>query len=172
MEVTVRIDGANEALKALRLLEPTVAKQVERDVSAIGATIAAAASASTNLPASHWVASSGARGSRGGAGWPAWESINYKVSRRGMTVRVTGTSSSGIVEAMFETMGRETRVRTPQGRQLIANMNEANGPVVASGPKGKKGRMRRIAAEQYGSARRKIEAAVNRAVDEANRRMP
>jgi hypothetical protein len=171
MEVTVEIAGSSEALKALRVLEPTVAREVGRDVTKVGQRIAAAMQATTPpLPASRWVATSGARGSRGGAGWPAWQPITYRVMRRDLTVRVVGTSSDPSIAAMFETMGRETRVKTLQGRQLIANMNEAAGEVAKSGKK--RGRARRVAGEQYASAIRDIQAAVNKAVNEVNRRMP
>lgn len=172
--MSVELQGGAEALRVLRVLEPTVALQVGREVTEVGRRIAAAAAATTpqRAPSSRWVQSSGARGSRGGAGWPAWSPISYKVTRRDLTVRVTGTSSSASIAAMFETMGRETRVRTAQGRQLIANMNEVAGPVKASGRMGKKGRMRRVASEQYGAAVRDIEKAVDRAVSEVNRRMP
>jgi hypothetical protein len=171
MEVTVEIAGSSEALKALRVLEPTVAREVGRDVTKVGQRIAAAMQATTPpLPASRWVATSGARGSRGGAGWPAWQPITYRVMRRDLTVRVLGTSSDPSIAAMFETMGRETRVKTLQGRQLIANMNEAAGEVAKSGKK--RGRARRVAGEQYASAIRDIQAAVDKAVSEVNRRMP
>ena len=171
MEVTVEIAGSSEALKALRVLEPTVAREVGRDVTKVGQRIAAAMQATTPpLPASRWVATSGARGSRGGAGWPAWQPITYRVMRRDLTVRVLGTSSDPSIAAMFETMGRETRVKTLQGRQLIANMNEAAGEVAKSGKK--RGRARRVAGEQYASAIRDIQAAVDKAVNEVNRRMP
>jgi hypothetical protein len=171
MEVTVEIAGSSEALKALRVLEPTVAREVGRDVTKVGQRIASAMQATTPpLPASRWVGTSGARGSRGGAGWPAWQPITYRVMRRDLTVRVVGTSSDPSIAAMFETMGRETRVKTLQGRQLIANMNEAAGEVAKSGKK--RGRARRVAGEQYASAIRDIQAAVDKAVSEVNRRMP
>ena len=171
MEVTVEIQGSAEALKALRVLEPTVAREVGRDVTAVGQRIAAAMKDTTpSVPASRWIASSGKRGSRGGRGWPAWQPITYKVARRDLTVRVTGTSSDPAIAAMFETMGRETRVQTPQGRQLIANMNESAGVVAKSGKKS--GRARRVAGEQYAAAIRDIQAAVDKAVSEVNRRMP
>lgn len=171
MEVTLELQGGVEALKALRVLEPTVAREVGRDMTAVGKRISAAMSGTTpDVPASGWVGTSGARGSRGGAGWPAWEPLSYRVTRRELTVRVTGRSSNSAIAAMFETMGRETRVRTPQGRQLIANMNEAAGPVVKSGKKA--GRARRVAAEQYPNAIRDIQSAVDKAVAEINRRMP
>lgn len=168
----IRVEGADKALRALRQMEPLTAKEVGREVSGIGKRIAAVAraNASGGPPASGWVQTSGKRGSRGGAGWPAWEPLSFKSARRGMTVRVTGTSPSGVIESMYETMGRETKVKTPQGRQLIANMNNTFGPVVRAGKKA--GRMRRIAAENYAQAEKDLESAVNKAVDAVNRLMP
>lgn len=174
MEVSLVITGAEEALSALRVLEPQVAKEVGKRVSAAGQRIAAAmrATTPTNAPASHWVGTSGIRGSRNGAGWPAWAPISYSVSRRGMTVRVTGSSDPPAIMAMFETMGKGTHVTKASGRKLIENMNAAAGPVKQSGSKGKIGRARRVASEQVPQTRRDIQIAVDYAVAEVNRRMP
>ena len=172
MDVSVKVVGASEALRALRTIEPTVAKQVGREVSAIGRMLVAAARAATpsGPGASHWRQTSGSRGSRNGAGWPGWSDLAFTSSRRGMTVFVTGKSASPAIAAMYETMGRRTSVKTRAGEQLIANMDAKFGPVVQSGKKA--GRMRRIAGENYGQAVDMLEKACDRAVEEVNRRMP
>ena len=172
MNVSVKVVGASDALKALRTIEPTVARQVGREVSDIGRMYVNAARAAT-LPgpgASHWRQTSGSRGSRGGAGWPGWSDLTFASSRRGMSVFITGRSSSPAIAAMYETMGRETSVRTVPGEYLIAAMNSKFGEVAQSGKKA--GRMRRIAGENYGKAIDMLEKACDRAVEEVNRRMP
>lgn len=170
--MTVKVVGADQALRALRTIAPEVAKQVGREVSDIGRMYAAAAREATpsGPPSSHWRGTSGARGTRGGAGWPAWANLTFKTSRRGMTVYITGTSSSPAIASMYETMGRGTRVRTKAGAQLIRLMNDKFGPVAQSGRKS--GRMRRIAGEHYGEAVRQVDEACQHAVAEVNRRMP
>lgn len=172
MNVSVKVVGASDALKVLRTIEPTVARQVGREVSGIGRMYLQAVREATppGPGASHWRATSGSRGSRGGAGWPAWSDLTFSSSRRGMSVFVTGKSSSPAIAAMFETMGRETSVKTVAGGQLIANMNEKFGRVEQSGRKS--GRMRRIAGDNYGKAIDMLEKACDRAVEEVNRRMP
>lgn len=172
MDVSVRVVGADQALRALRTIEPTVAKQVGREVSDIGRMLVGAARAATpsGPGASNWRQTSGSRGSRGGAGWPGWADLTFTSSRRGMSVFVTGRSSSPAIAAMYETMGRRTSVKTRAGEQLISNMDAKFGPVVQSGKKA--GRMRRIAGENYGKAVDMMEKACDRAVEEVNRRMP
>lgn len=172
MDVSVKIVGASDALKALRTIEPTVARQVGREVSDIGRMYLRAVREATppGAGASHWRATSGSRGSRGGAGWPGWSDLAFSSSRRGMSVFITGKSASPAIAAMFETMGRRTSVKTVAGEQLISNMNEKFGEVAQSGKKS--GRMRRIAGENYAQAIKMIEAACDRAVEEVNRRMP
>ena len=173
MDVSVRVVGADQALRALRTIEPTVAKQVGREVSAVGRMLVAAAREATpsGPGASNWRQTSGSRGggpSKGG--WPGWSNLTFSASRRGMTVFVTGKSSNAVIDAMYETMGRGTKTNTVQGQYLIAAMNSKFGPVVQSGKKA--GRMRRIAGENYGKAVDMIEKACDRAVEEVNRRMP
>ena len=172
MQASVRVVGADRALKALQVLEPSVAREVKRDLSKVGAMYKAAIADATppGPGASHWRATSGARGSRGGDGWPAWSDLSFSVARRGLSIYIRGTSADGAIEAMYETMGRKTRVKTTQGEALIAAMTEKFGPVVKSGRKS--GRLRRIAGENYATAIKDIEAACDRAVDEVNRRLP
>jgi len=172
MDMNVRVKGADQALRALRVMEPEVAKQVGREMSAIGRMYVQAVREATppGPGASRWRQTSGARGSRGGAGWPGWSAITFSSSRRGMTVFITGKSGNPAIAAMYETMGRGTKVKTPQGHALIAAMNEKFGPVAQSGKK--VGRMRRIAGEHYAEAVKKVDQACDRAVSEVNRRMP
>lgn len=172
MDMTVKVVGADQALRALRTMEPTVAKQVGREISAIGRMYLAAVKAATppGPGSSHWRGTSGARGTRGGAGWPAWSNLTFKTSRRGMTVFITGTSANAAIASMYETMGRRTRVHTKSGEQLIRLMEEKFGPVAKSGDK--VGRFRRIAGEHYAEAVKQVDQACARAVDEVNRRMP
>lgn len=170
--MTVKVVGADQALRALRTIEPSVAREVGRDLTKIGRMYQDAVEKATPSGAgsSNWRATSGARGSRGGAGWPAWSDLSFRTSRRGMTVFVTGTSASPAIASMYETMGRNTRVRTKSGAQLIKLMNEKFGAVAKSGSK--VGRFRRIAGEHYAEAVKQIDEACARAVAEVNRRMP
>lgn len=172
LDMKVRVVGGDEAIKALRIMEPATAREVAKEVSKVGKMLVAAMNATTpsNSPSSHWAATSGSRGARGGAGWPAWSPLSYRSRRSGMTVYVNGTAANSAIPAMFETLGRRTSVKTKAGEQFIKNMDAAAGPVVQSGKK--KGRARRVAGENYAAAFKAVKDATDRAVDEVNRRMP
>lgn len=171
--VGIRIEGAGQALKALRVMEPETAKQVGREMSDIGRTIGmlAAAKAPKGPPVSGWKQTSGARGSRGGAGWPAWGPISTKSSRRGMSVRVAIMSAEPAIASFAESLGRGEKWRTTQGLNLVTHARLRWSPLVQSGKK--EGRVARAAiSEAYPEVIAALRKAVDRAVDEVNRRMP
>lgn len=183
VQVGVRVVGAEQALRALRTLEPTVAREVGRDISNVGREIAAYinANAPTSPPMSGWretPPTNPQRQSRGGKGWDSmvtWSPIRAKSSRRGMSV-VISSQSSNAAAIIFESAGvkggRKSRGApgSGDGAQFIANL-QRHSPLVQSGKY--QGRLARTAIKSnYGEARRKIEEACNRAVIEVNRRMP
>jgi hypothetical protein len=172
-QASVRIVGADQALKALRTLEPLVAREVGRDVSNIGRELAASARslAPDGPPVSGWVGTSGARGSRGGAGWPEWGPIQASYQRRGMSVRVTTSSSPPAIASLAESLGRGQRWRTEAGLRLVTYARLRWGPIVQSGKK--EGRVARAAvASNYPQIMENLRKACDRAVEEVNRRMP
>lgn len=173
MDYSVRIEGADEALKALRVLEPTVAREVGKEVSKIGAALAAAVRsvAPTEPPVSGWRGTSGASGSRGGAGWPAWSQVQASSTRRGMTARVRTSSNPPAIASLAESLGRGTRWKTRAGLNLVAYARTRWSPIVKSGRK--EGRVARAAiAQEYPEAMRDLQKAVDKAVEAVNRRMP
>lgn len=166
VELSVRIVGANEALKALRTLEPTVAREVGRKVSGIGAMLVAQvkAQAPKSPPVSGW---------RGSTNWPAWSPITATSSRRGMNVYVTTSSGSGgIIANMAEYVGNGTQINSESrtGAHLSAMFNERLGPTVPSGKK-RRGRLT-LQAVKNPETVRGLRNAVEEAVQEVNRRMP
>jgi hypothetical protein len=173
VEAAVRVEGADKALRALRTMEPSVAKSVGQQISKIGAGLAAEAQALTpkSPPVSGWVATSGARGSRGGAGWPAWVPVQSSYRRRGMSVIVTTRSSIPAIASFAESLGRGHRVATESGRRLVEMAQSRWSPIVKSGKK--EGRVARGAiARNYPQIMADLKAAVDKAVTEVNRRMP
>lgn len=170
MQTRVQIVGADQALKALRSLEPSVAREVGREVSQIGRRIQSRVieSAPSSPPMSGWRTTPAASGrTRGGAGWPAWEKIGATSRRSGMSVRVTTTSA---VAAIYESAGAVSDGNSDNGAQFIRNLSRY-GALVQSGRK--KGRLgRKAIAEMYADEKRNLEQACDRAVAEVNRRMP
>lgn len=172
-QASVRVVGADQALRALRSLEPTVARQVGRDISNVGRDIMAEAQslAPDSPPVSGWVATSGARGSRGGAGWPAWAPVQTSFRRRGTTITVQTNSSPPAIASFAESLGRGQKAKTDAGRRLVAMARERWSPIVKSGKK--EGRVARAAiANKYPEVMANLKAACDKAVDEVNRRMP
>ena len=169
-DFSVRIVGADKALKALRSLEPSVAREVGREVGQVGTRIRAriVAMAPTQPPMSGWRNVPAAKGrTRGGAGWPAWENIGATSRRSGMSVRVTTTSA---VAAIYESAGAQSSGESPQGEQFIRNLSRYGGLVQSGAKKGRLGR--KVIAEMYAAEKQNIENACDRAVAEVNRRMP
>lgn len=168
--VSVRVVGADKALKALRSLEPSIARQVGQEVGQVGARIQdrVVASAPSQPPMSGWRTTAAKSGrSRGGAGWPAWENIGATSRRSGMSVRVTTTSA---VAAIYESAGARSDGASSQGEQFIRNLSRY-GSLVQSGKK--KGRLgRKVIAEMYAAEKQNLQKACDRAVEEVNRRMP
>jgi len=159
--------GADQALKALRALEPTVAREVGRQVTNIGANLAAAvrAAAPTSPPVSGWTESGG--GPRG----LGWGQIQATSSRRGMSVRVTSTSSEAAYASWAESLGRGNRWTTRAGLNLVLMARQRWGPIVRSGAK--EGRVARAAVQkQYPQIMEDLKAACDRAAAEIDRRMP
>jgi len=169
----VRVVGADQALKALRSLEPTVARQVGRDISDVGRDIMAEARniAPSKPPVSGWVETSGARGSRGGAGWPGWAPVQTSFRRRGTTITVSTNSSPPAIASFAESLGRGLKVKTTPGEKLVEMANDRWSPIVKSGKK--EGRVARAAiANKYPEVMASLKEACDKAVEEVNRRMP
>lgn len=169
MQLSIR--GADQALRALRVLEPETAREVGREISTVGAGLAAAVrrSAPGQAPMSGWKQTNGARGSRGGSGWPGWSQIQATSRRRGMTALVTTSSTPGAIAVMFESAGIRGG-RTNAGRQMIANMDRSAKIVKAGKYSGRLGR--RIISEEYPQIIEDIRAAAEKAVNRVNKLMP
>lgn len=166
--VSVRLDGADRALKALNILEPQVAKEVRKEISDIGRTMAAhitsLASANDSPPVSGW---------RGTPTWPAWGPVVGKSRRVGAGVVITSSSADPRVASMYEFIGNGTKIKTDRGRKLSEMMNERLGATVSNSRRKPPGRLiPPTLNEKYGEARRGLEEACDRAVEEVNRRMP
>lgn len=167
----IEIKGADQALKALRVMEPETAKHVSREVSDIGKSLAGAirAGAPSDAPMSGWKQTSGARGARNGSGWPAWSAVSATSRRRGLSTIVTTQSAPAMIAVVYESAGIKGG-RSDNGRRFIANI-ERSGTLVKSGKWS--GRLaRRAVAQDYPRIIRGIEDACQRAVDRVNRLMP
>jgi hypothetical protein len=185
--MSVRIDGADQALRALRTMEPETAKQVAKEISSVGRMLAAYinADAPSAPPMRGWrtkptMNPHHKKPSRGGSGWDsdvAWSPIRARSARRGTSV-VISTQSSNFSAIIYESAGvkggRKSRGApgSGDGDQFIANLQRPPyGPLVQSGKY--QGRLARRAIKQnYGQVLRDIEQACERAVIEVNRRMP
>jgi hypothetical protein len=171
MDATIKVVGADQALKALRTMEPETAKQVGKEIKSSGNSIAAyiRSNAPSDAPMSGWRDQLAARPRGTARGWPAWAPIGASVRRRGTSVIVASTGASA---AIFETAGAVNPggVTDPMGAQFIRNVSR-HGRLVQSGKK--KGRLARAAVKNvYPQALRDIRTACDRAVEAVNRRMP
>ena len=174
-ELSVRVVGADQAIRALRTMEPETARQVGREIASVGKDIASyiESIAPPQPPMSGWRTIPAARPrSRGTAGWPAWQPITATSARRGVSVTVT---MPGAVAAIYESAGKNglDGLKThPDGGQFIRNNSRYNA-LVTSGSRPRRGRLAgRAVVEQYPEAIKRIQAACDRAVDAVNRRMP
>ena len=168
MELGVRIQGADQTLRALSVLEPTVARKTKQAITAIGQDLAAhiRAQAKADAPVSGWRETPG--------GWPAWTQVQAQHKRRGAGVVVNTTSGSdNIVAAMYEYVGNGTAIKTDNGAKLSQMFNQRLGPTVQNSRRKRPGRLViKTLNEKYAGVRRDIEAACDAAVAEVNRRMP
>jgi len=173
MEYSVRVEGAEQALRALRTLEPTVAREVGREVGKVGVNLAAAIRmiAPTSPPLlgtkvpPRWTAAGGGPRNIG------WAPIQTSNARRGMAVRVTTLSNPPAVASFAESLGRGTKAETPAGRHLVAMARKNWSAIVKSGKK--EGRVARAAiAAEYPQIMSDLRAACDKATAEVNRRMP
>jgi hypothetical protein len=167
VDLNIRLTGADQALKALNILEPTVARNVKKEISDVGRTMAAHITSLANSsgpPVSGW---------RESAGWPAWSAVTGSSSRRGAGVVITPRSSVSAIAGMYEYIGNATRIQTVQGETLSRMFNERLGNPVSNSRRKRPGRLvRQTLNDKYPQARREIEAACDRAAAEVNRRMP
>jgi hypothetical protein len=175
-ELSVRIVGGEQAIRALRTMEPETAKQINRQIADIGKDLAAYIrdAAPSAPPMRNWRTTPPASpgkprspgGGRGGAGWPAWQSPTTTSSRRGTNVTVT---MIGAAAAIYESAGKEGKIESTSGRQFIDNLPALS----VSGRRPRRGRIvGRAIVTQYPDAIRRIQEACDRAVDEVNRRLP
>lgn len=162
----IEIEGADAALRALRVMEPETAKVVGREISDIGKDLAAAirTGAPSSAPMTGWKATSGSRGARGGAGWPAWSQIQATSRRRGTTAIVETRSDPNMIAVLYESAGIKGG-RSDNGRRFISNL-ERSGTLVKSGK-----HSGRLARRQIQTDYPRIMADLRRAVDKAVRRV-
>lgn len=175
-ELSVRIVGGDQAIRALRTMEPETAKQIKRQISEVGNDLAAYIknASPTSPPMRGWRTSPpvtpgkprSRKGGRGGAGWPAWEPASATSRRRGTDVIVTMV---GTAAAIYESAGKEGKIKSTSGQAFINQLPA----LTVSGRRPRRGRIvGRAIVTQYPEALRRIQAACDRAVDEVNRRLP
>lgn len=169
--VRVEIEGADDALRALRVMEPETAKQVGKAVSEIGKNLAGdiRGAAPAGPPMSGWKATSGIRGARGGQGWPSWAAISAKSRRRGMRVIVDTTSFPSMISAVYESAGIKGG-RSESGRRMIANFEDESTLVKSGKYSGRLGR--KVVSQQYPQIIESIREATQKAVAKVNRMLP
>ena len=175
MELGIRIQGADQTLRALSVLEPTVARKTKQAITGIGQALAAHIRAEAKgYPANPGGAVvSGFRATP--SGWPAWTQVQAQHKRRGAGVVVNTTSGSdNIVAAMYEYVGNGTAITDEKhGAHLSAMFNERLGKTVQNSRRRHPGRLViKTLNEKYAGVRRDIETACDAAVAEVNRRMP
>ena len=166
VDLNVRLTGADQTLKALDILEPTVARKVKKEISGIGKTMASYISslAQSQPPVSGWV---------GTPGWPAWTAVTGSSRLSGAGVVVTPRSSNSSIAGMYEYIGNATKIETVTGAVLSRMFNERLGVPVSNSRRKRPGRLvRQTLNDKYPEARRDIEKACDDAVTEVNRRMP
>lgn len=165
----IRVTGADQALRALRQMEPLTAREVGREVTSVGRMIAAATTAPDTAMRGWRTTAAGRvyKGSRqSSGGWPAYSMPRPSVARRGMNVTVGYNS---VAAAIYEYAGTDNpRGLDGRGAQFISNLPALTR--LSAGPNGRF--LRRGLALTYRRALQQIEDATNKAVDAVNRLMP
>ena len=170
MEMTIKVKGADEAVRVLQTMEPIFAKEIKKEITSAGRLVADYAKqiAPSEPTMRGWREVPAARGrTRGGAGWPGWENPGVRVSRRGASVVI---ASTGAVSAIYESAGKNGLGGiSPTGGQFIRN-NSRYGRLVKAGER--TGRLMIPAIKHtYPEVMKRIQEACDRAVEEANRRL-
>ena len=170
MDISVKVKGADEALRVLQTMDAIFAKEIKRDISSAGRLVADHAKqiAPTEPTMRGWREIPAAQGrTRGGAGWPSWENPGVRVSRRGASVVI---GSTGAVAAIYESAGKKgLNGLSPTGGQFIRN-NSRYGRLVKAGDRTGRLMIPAIKAT-YPEVIKRIREACDRAVEEANRRL-
>ena len=170
MEMTIKVKGADEAVRVLQTMEPIFAKEIKKEITSAGRLVAdyAKQKAPTESTMRGWREIPAARGrTRGGAGWPGWENPGVRVSRRGASVVI---ASTGAVAAIYESAGKNgLNGLSPTGGQFIRN-NSRHGRLVKAGERTGRLMIPAIKAT-YPEVIKRIQEACDRAVEEANRRL-
>jgi len=183
----VRVQGTSNVLKALSQFEPALAKKIGKDLSDQGRKIVK--DAKDEIPQRpgrlyNWRATPpkvargkrDAKGSigftltRGGSGWPAWESNKVKKSvksRRSQTVLTISVNEAAL--NIFALAGTVSDGSGPQGRAFVAGLPAVN--------KSGKGRLRTgrvlipAVKKNYKDTRQLIEESIFAGIAEINRRL-
>lgn len=166
MDLNVRLTGADETLKALNVLEPTVARRVKAEIGSVGKELASyiTSLAQSDPPVSGWT---------GTPAWPAWSAVTGSSRLSGAGVVVTPKSSVSAIAGMYEYIGNATKIQKLKGANLSRMFNERLGVPVSNSRRKRPGRLvRQTLNDKYPEARRDIEKAVDKAVEEVNWRMP
>ena len=168
MKLAVKVEGADQALRALRVLEPTVARKVGSEIGKVGANLAAEIrnQAPSQAPVSGWRATP--------SGWPGWTTVQSSHQRRGASVVVnTRSGSDNRIAGMVEFIGNATKIKSERGAVLSRMFNERLGRTVPLRNRKSPGRLAyRVLNEQYADVIKEIKKACDDAVAEINRRMP
>lgn len=168
MQVKVETRGADQALRALSVLEPAVGREVKRAISAIGKDLAGAVAAAApgSPPVSGWKATPG--------GWPAWQQVTAKSKRVGAGIIVsTSDAGGGTIAHMAEFIGNGTKTQTTRGAHLADMFNQRLGRTVGNSRRKSPGRIGvKVINQRYPAVVEQIKDACDRAVAEVNRRMP
>lgn len=182
---SLKVRGVPGVLKALEQFEPELAKQTAKALSKKGRDIAADAKREipTDSPLRNWrgTFSSRSRGkrygngaqssilSRGGQGWPPWNSAAMRASvksrRRDLTLTVTMNEAAANIYAIA---GTKSDGRSPQGRAMIANLPE----ITQGGGSRRKGRVMVPAVRSnYKDTRELIENELFDVIAQVNRKV-
>jgi hypothetical protein len=166
VDLNVRLTGADQTLRALNILEPSVARRVKKEIGDIGRDLASymTSLAQSDPPVSGWV---------GTSNWPAWSAVTGSSRRSGAGVVVTPRSSVSAIAGMYEYIGNATKIESKQGAVLSRMFNQRLGVPVSNSRRKRPGRLvRQTLNDRYADSRRDIEKACDDAVAEVNRRMP
>lgn len=129
MAQPVRIDGLDRTLRALKAIDPTMEKEIRKEINAAAGSIRDLARRyiPAESPMSGWEAPNwGARGYDS-----ATMHKGIKVVRRGsrrrpnsfrQEIRIVNGSAAGMI---YELAGSKSDGRTPQGRKFIQNIAES-----------------------------------------------